>query len=143
MRLLGLLLLAGTLTVASASVQAASTSEAPYAEPVSITSAVDGPFTATGRALCASGEVATTFNFFLGSEPDGFKLVVGKKFSCDDGRGTFDMTLYVHVKPTARRNDFRWMITEATGAFEGLRGAGTGLGDYSDPPVDHYTGRVR
>ena len=143
MRLLGLLLLAGTLTVATASVQAAPSDQAPYAKPVSITSAVDGPFTATGHSLCSSGEVATTFNFFLGSEPDGFKLVVGKKFSCDDERGTFDMTLYVHVRPAARRNDFRWMITEATGAFEGLEGAGTGLGDYSDPAVDYYTGRVR
>ena len=45
MRLLGLLLLAGTLTVATASVQAASSDDAPYAEPVSITSAVDGPST--------------------------------------------------------------------------------------------------
>jgi hypothetical protein len=104
---------------------------------------VDGPFTATGQSLCSSGNVATTFNFFLGSEPDGFKVVVGKKFSCRDGRGTFDMTLHVHVRPAARRNDFRWMITDATGALEGLMGAGTGLGDYSDPPVDHYTGRTR
>jgi hypothetical protein len=143
MRVLSLLVLASALAVAVASAQAGSAEEAPYAEPVSITSAVDGPFTATGHSLCSSGEVATTFNFFLGSEPDGFNLVVGKKFSCDDERGTFDMTLYVHVRPAARRNDFRWMITEATGAFEGLRGAGTGFGDYSDPAVDYYTGRVR
>ena len=69
--------------------------------------------------------------------------MVGKKFTCDDERGTFDMTLYVHVRPAARRNGFRWMITEATGALEGPHGAGTGLGDYSDPAVDNYTGRVR
>jgi hypothetical protein len=143
MRLLSLLTFAVSLAVATASVQAASTNEAPYSQPVSITSAVDGPFTATGHSLCSSGGVATTFNFFLGSEPDGFNLVVGKKFTCDDARGTFDMTLYVHVRPAARRNGFRWMITEATGAFEGLVGAGTGFGDYSDPAVDYYTGRIR
>ena len=142
MRLLSLLLLAGTLAVAH-SARAASIDEAPYGERVSITSAVDGPFSAVGRSLCPSGQVATTYNFFLGSVPDGFNLVVGKSFTCDDGSGSFDLVLYVEVRPGARRNDFRWLITHGTGRYEGLLGAGTGVGDYSDPPVDHYTGRVR
>ena len=142
MRLLGLLLLAGALTVATASVQAASTDNAPYAEPASITSAVDGPFEATGRSLFASGQVATTYNFFLGSVPNGFNLVVGKSFNCDDGSGTFDVVIYVAVTPGAPRNNFRWLITHGTGQYEGLLGSGTGFGDSGDG-LDHYAGRVR
>lgn len=143
MRLVSLLVLAGTLAVAISSAQAASSDDAPYTAKVSITSAVDGPFRATGRSLCPSGQVATTYNFFLGSVADGFNLVVGKSFTCDDGSGTFDLVLYVEVRPGVRRNDFRWLITHGTGRYEGLHGAGTGVGDYSDPPIDHYTGRVR
>jgi hypothetical protein len=142
MRLLTLLVLAGALVATAASAQAESVDEAPYAEMVSLVSAVDGPFTATGRSVCSSGEVATTFNFFLGSTPDGFKLVVGKKFSCDDGSGTFDLALHVQVRPGAPRNSFRWMVTEGTGEFDGLLGAGTGYGDSTDS-LDHYSGRVR
>jgi hypothetical protein len=136
------LLAAGTLAVAIASAQAASSDEAPYAEKVSITSPVDGPFNATGRSLCPFGQVATTYNFFLGSVPDGFNLVVGKSFTCDDGSGTFDVVIYVEVTPGAPRNNFRWLITHGKGQYEGLLGAGTGFGDSLDG-LDHYTGRVR
>ena len=143
MRLLSLLVLAAALAVAAASAQAGSAEQAPYAEPVSITSAVDGPFEATGRSLCASGQVATTYNFFLGSVPDGFNLVVGKSFTCDDDSGTFDVVIYVAVRPGALRNNFRWLITHGTGQYEGLLGSGTGFGDSLGDGLDHYAGRVR
>jgi hypothetical protein len=147
---LGLLVVVGALAVVTAVAQAgpddqgvASSQEAPYAEKVSITSAVDGPFDATGRSLCPSGQVATTYNFFLGSVPDGFNLVVGKSFTCDDRSGTFDVVIYVEVKPRAERNNFRWLITHGTGQYEGLLGSGTGFGDSLGDGLDHYTGRVR
>jgi hypothetical protein len=142
MRLLSLFLLAGALAAAH-SAQAASIDEAPYSERVSITSAVDGPFSAAGRSLCPSGQVATTYNFFLGAVPDGFNLVVGKSFTCDDGSGSFDLVLYVEVRPAAPRNDFRWLVTHGTGRYEGLLGSGTGFGDSVGDGLDHYTGRVR
>ena len=142
MRLLSLLLLAGTLAVAT-SARAASIDEAPYTQKVSITSPVDGPFIATGHALCPSGQVATTYNFFLGSVPNGFNLVVGKSFTCDNGSGSFDLVLYVEVRPGAPRNNFRWLVTGGTGQYEGLFGSGTGFGDSLGDQLDHYTGRVR
>jgi hypothetical protein len=143
MRLFSLLILAGTLAVLTASARAASVDEAPYTNKVSITSAVDGPFNATGQSICPSGQVATTYNFFLGSVSNGFNLVVGKSFTCDDGSGTFDLVLYVEVRPGAPRNNFRWLITHGTGQYEGLFGSGTGFGDSLGDGLDHYTGRVR
>jgi len=144
---LGLLVVVGALAVVTAVAQAGPAGqggqEAPYAEKVSITSAVDGPFNATGRSLCPSGQVATTYNFFLGSVPDGFNLVVGKSFTCDDRSGTFDVVIYVEVKPGAARNNFRWLITHGTGQYEGLLGSGTGFGDSLGDGLDHYTGRAR
>jgi hypothetical protein len=141
------LVVVGALAVVTAVAQAnqggTADEEAPYAEKVSITSAVDGPFNATGRSLCPSGQVATTYNFFLGSLPDGFNLVVGKSFTCDDQSGTFDVVIYVEVRPGAPRNDFRWLVTHGTGRYEDLHGAGTGFGDSAGDRLDHYTGRVR
>jgi hypothetical protein len=141
LRLLTLLVLAVTLAIATNAV--ASSDEAPYTKKVSITSAVDGPFEAAGASLCSSGRVATTYNFFLGSVPDGFNLVVGKSFTCDDGSGTFDVVIYVEVRPGAPRNNFRWLITHGTGQYAGLLGSGTGFGDSFGDRLDHYTGRVR
>lgn len=142
MRVFSLFVLATALAVAGASAQAGSAEQAPFAEKVSITSPPDGPFNATGRSLCPSGDVATTYNFNVGSFPDGFDLVVGKTFTCDDGSGTFDVVVTVQVRPQEPRNNFRWMITDGTGEFEGLLGSGTGFGDRADG-LDHYTGRVR
>ena len=69
--------------------------------------------------------------------------MVGKSFTCDDGSGTFDVVIYVAVRPEAPRNNFRWLITHGTGQHEGLLGAGTGFGDSHRDGLGHYTGRVR
>jgi hypothetical protein len=148
MRRISLLVLAGTVAIASATAYAGSADEAPFAEKVSITSAADGPFTAAGQALCGSGQTATTFNFATRSLPDQVELVVGKTFSCADGTGTFDMVLAVQVRligegpplPTT----FRWMITDGTGQYESTLGSGTGAGVFAEGEfVDQYTGRAR
>jgi hypothetical protein len=148
MRLFSLLILAGALAVTVASAQAGSTTAPPFAQKVSITSAPDGPFSATGRALCSSGQVATTFNFAVGSLPDGVKLVVGKTLTCDDDSGSIDMVLSVRIRFVAggppHPTSFRWMITDGTGQYEGLLGSGTGVGAIASGEfVDRYTGRVR
>jgi hypothetical protein len=142
MRLLSLFLFAGALAVAAASARADSAEQAPFAEKVSITSAVDGPFDAAGRSICTTGGVATTYNFNVGSFPNGFDLVVGKTFTCDDGSGTLDVVVTVQVRPQEARNNFRWMITDGTGRYARTLGSGTGFGDPVDG-LDHYTGRVR
>jgi len=148
MRLFSLLVLAGMLALATTSAQAGSVEQPPFAAKVSITSAPDGPFSATGHSLCVSGQAATTFNFAVGSLPDGVKLVVGKTFRCDDDSGTFDMVLSVRIRFVAGGppypTSFRWLITDGTGQFEGLQGSGTGVGVITNGEfVDSYTGRVR
>ena len=68
--------------------------------------------------------------------------LVGKSFTCDDGSGTFDVVIYVAVRPEAPRNNFRWLITHGTGQYEGLLGSGTGFEDSAGDELDHYLGRV-
>ena len=77
--------------------------------------------------------------------PDGsFDLDVNKTFVCDDGSGSFDMLLFVRLKMVNGQftNNFRWMITNGTGAYEDLSGFGTGGGIPGDQPLDFYTGRT-
>src|SRR5688572_30489332 len=136
MRVFSLFVLAGALTVAAAPVQAGSVQQATSLKRVSITSAQNGPFTATGRLLCESGQASTPFVAVSRTYPDGsLDLVVVKRFACDDGSGTFEMTLHVRlefVSPGIFENTFRWMISGGTGLYEDLEGFGTGVGEHRD-----------
>lgn len=138
-RLCALPVLAGTLVFALA----ASPAEATILKQVEITSATDGPFTVRESGsgdLCPSGQTATTFNFVTRAEPNRLDLLVGKRLTCDDGSGTFDLVLAVRL---TGRDNFMWMVTGGTGKYEDLQGSGTGAG-YSTNGVfaDHYSGRV-
>ena len=68
--------------------------------------------------------------------------MVGKSFACDDGSGSFDVVIYVAVRPGAPRNNFRWLITHGTGPYDGLLGLYR-LRRQPLSDLDHYTGRVR
>jgi hypothetical protein len=145
MRLLGLLVLAVTLAVAT---NAASAGPAlpPTPFKISITSLPDGAFTATGHGLCPSGEASTPFAAIARTFPDGsLDLDVNKTFVCDDGTGSFDMLLFVQLKLVNGQftDNFRWMITNGTGAYEHFAGFGTGEGVTVDGQlIDQYTGRA-
>ena len=145
MRLLSLFVLAVTLAVATNAASAGpATPPTPFM--VSITSVPDGAFTATGHGVCPSGQASTTFAALARAFPDGsIDLDVNKSFVCDDGSGSFDMLLFVRLKMVNSQftNNFRWMITNGTGAYEDLAGAGTGQGVTVDgQAVDLYTGRT-
>ena len=145
MRLLSLLVLAGTLALATNAALAG-----PAAPPtpflVSIRSVPDGAFTATGHSLCPSGRASTPFAALARTFPDGsLDIDVNKTFVCDDGTGSFDMLLFVRLKLINGQftNNFRWMITNGTGAYEELAGSGTGEGVTVDGrALDLYTGRT-
>lgn len=145
MRLLTLLVLAASLAVAT-NAALATPAEPPAAFKVSITSAPDGPFTASGNDVCPSGQASTPFAAVTRTFSDGsLDLDVNKTFVCDDGSGSFDMLLFVRLKMVNGQftNNFRWMITSGTGAYEELSGFGTGEGITTDRAVDLYTGRTR
>ena len=144
MRLLSLLILATTLAVATNAASAGPAEVTPFK--LAITSAQAGAFTATGHGLCPSGQASTPFAALVRTFPDGsIDLDVNKTFVCDDGSGSFDMLLFVRLKLVAGQftNNFRWMITNGTGAYEHLAGSGSGEGVTIDgQAVDLYTGRV-
>lgn len=145
MRLLSLLTLATTLALAT---NAASAGPAGQVTPfkIAITSAQEGAFTATGHGLCPSGQASTFFAALARTFPDGsIDLDVNKSFVCDDGSGSFDMLLFVRLKLVNGQftNNFRWMITNGTGAYEDLAGFGSGQGvTIEGKAIDLYTGRV-
>ena len=103
----------------------------------------EGPFVATGAAVdegvvCGSGDVVTTFTKAAGFQ-SGFavNLTVGKKFTCDDGSGTFSAKLQVRIN-FAQGVAFRWVITGGTGDYEDLHGEGSGVVGF--PDTDIYQG---
>ena len=143
MRLLGLLALVGTLAVTAAPAQAAPARQGLFVKKLSITSVPDGPFTTTSRDLCPSGQAETPVAAVIGDYPDGgVDLLVTKRFTCDDGSGTFDMVLFVQLRFAGGFTDnFRWLITTGTGRYRDVQGFGTGVGTTTNGVfLDHYTG---
>jgi hypothetical protein len=147
MRLFRFLVLVGTVAVVAGPVQAGSVHQAISLKKISIESLQEGAFTATGRSLCAAGQASTPFAAVSRTYPDGsLDLVVVKKFTCDDGSGTFEMTLHVQLKAVSGgtfENNFRWLISSGTGSYEDLEGFGTGVGiTRNGDAIDIYTGRI-
>ena len=67
-----------------------------------------------------------------------------KKFTCDDGSGTFEMTLHVQLKAVSGgtfENNFRWLISSGTGRYEDLEGFGTGVGITRDGDAHRHLHR--
>lgn len=143
--MLSLLVLGVTLALAT---NAASAGPAAPPAPfkISITSVPDGVFTATGQGVCPSGQASTPFAALARTFPDGsIDLDVNKTFACDDGSGSFDMLLFVRLRMVNGQftNNFRWMITNGTGAYADLSGFGTGEGvTIRGQALDLYTGRT-
>jgi hypothetical protein len=144
MRLLTLFTLAVALAIGTNAASAGPEQIAPFK--FAMTSAPDGPFTATGHGLCPSGQASTLFVAVPRTFPDGsLDLDVNKSYVCDDGSGSFEMLIFVRLKLVNGQftNNFRWMITNGTGAYEDLTGSGTGEGTAIDGQlIDLFTGRT-
>lgn len=94
-----------------------------------------GEFTASGPAvdsgmMCPSGALVDVYVKaapMIGQSPRGVNLQIVKEFTCDDGSGTFLVKLQVRIDylkwPT-----FNWVVMDGTGAYEDLKGNGSGFG---------------
>jgi hypothetical protein len=98
-----------------------------------------GDFTTSGPAtdsglICPAGTVLDTSLVFGGFQSGrGFQVLVRKTFTCNDGSGTFFVKLQVHAANDGTES-FTWVAQGGTGAYESLRGSGTGFSVPNDDP---------
>ena len=107
-----------------------------------------GPFVATGPAvdsdlMCPSGDTIDVFGKVSAFETGvGFNIQLGKLFTCDDGSGDFVVKLQIRIDP--KGTNFNWVVVNGSGAYERLRGTGSGVGlpDPGAEVLDVYTGKL-
>jgi hypothetical protein len=98
-----------------------------------------GDFTTSGPAtdsglICPAGTVLDTSLVFGGFQSGrGFQVLVRKTFTCNDGSGTFFVKLQVHAANDGTES-FTWVVQGGTGAYESLKGSGTGFSVPNDDP---------
>jgi hypothetical protein len=111
-----------------------------------------GTFTAEGPAvddglICGSGTVNDTRLIFAGFQGGrGAQIPVRKTFTCEGG-DQFFVKIQVHLDFESATETFSWVILGGTGAYENLRGSGSGttVSDGSDPQtgnINTYAGFV-
>ena len=90
-----------------------------------------GDFDASGQAaekdlICASGTFVDTGIFFAGyqSQRGIVQLQVFKEFDCGDG--TFFVKMPIKANVDTGFETFTWVVMGGTGAYESLRGSGSG-----------------
>jgi len=113
-----------------------------------------GDFHATGAAvdaglICASGTVVDTRIQFGGFQSGrGVQIPVRKHFSCDNGRGTLEIKIQVHLDFATNTETFSWVVLSGTGDYAHTNGAGSGttVGDGSHDPqtgnINTYVGNL-
>jgi hypothetical protein len=117
--------------------------------------AANGPNTGTfdargdagaGGLICQRGTVADLVTIDRQAFASGRLLdfTVPKRFTCDDGSGTFVVELVVHIDPVLRTETFTWRVLRGTAAYIRLQGAGTGTTLSSGPSqaVNSYIGTL-
>ncbi len=124
----------------------ASPAAATAPEPVQITGPIasdgTGTFTAIGP-VCPSGTNATLLDQVVSRSGKQIQILVVHEFTCDDGSGSFQLSLQVHLVFQPFSDTFTWTVLSGTGAYEKLHGTGTGSGVPTDTGiVDSYTGAV-
>lgn len=115
-------------------------------QPVTITVVDTGqadPFTASGGPICAAGNVFNASVLFVGWQSGSHaRILIVKRFVCPDG--TFDILLRVDLDFETGDTVATWSVTDGTGAYASLHGAGSLTGDKTDPDalsiLDVYTG---
>jgi hypothetical protein len=108
-------------------------------------------FVATGPAVdagvvCPTGTVDDVSVVVSGSPTNPYLILhVLKKFTCQDGSGTFDLKLVVRLNNTTRATTARWHFVSGTGNYAGLHGNGSLVGTPIVPGAsihDVYDGKV-
>lgn len=110
-----------------------------------------GTFDARGDAgtnglICQHGTVADLVTIDGEAFATGKLLdfTVPKKFTCDDGTGTFVVEIVVHIDSALKTETFTWRVLRGTAAYARLQGAGAGTTLSSGPSrvVNTYTGTL-
>lgn len=110
-----------------------------------------GTFDAKGDAaasglICQRGTVLDLVTIDREAFASGKLLdfTVPKKFTCDDGSGTFVVELVVHIDPALKTETFTWRVLRGTAAYVRLQGAGIGTTLSSGPSqaLNTYTGTL-
>jgi hypothetical protein len=110
-----------------------------------------GTFDASGDAgasglICQHGIVSDLVTIDREAFASGQLLdfTVPKRFTCDDGSGTFVVELVIHIDPVLKTETFTWRVLRGTAAYVRLQGAGTGSTMNSDPSLvqNTYTGTL-
>ena len=104
-------------------------------------------FTTDGALLYPSGEAEPFANVAGGGrqEKGTFTFHIVKVLTCDDGSGTFEMQIEAAFIRQAGgpRGGFSIVQGSGTGDYEGLRGAGSLIGEGIDHGIlDHYVGQL-
>jgi hypothetical protein len=106
-----------------------------------------GTFTAEGGVVCGSGTTDDDVVVRGGRRTVTFH--VRKTFTCADGSGTFVVQIQARLQPCDATNSGNWVFVDGTGAYEGLRGAGSLVGTYApgdsctaDRVDDHLVGSM-
>ena len=106
--------------------------------------AASGPAVDAG-IVCASGTVNDVSVVVNGNPSSGFRtLHVLKRFNCNGG-GTFDVKMKVRLDLTTNATTARWNIVSGTGAYAGLKGNGSLVGNPIVPGtsiLDVYDGKA-
>jgi hypothetical protein len=118
---------------------------------VSVKGPNTGTFDARGDAsagglICQHGIVADLVTIDREAYASGKLLdfTIPKKFTCDDGSGTFVIELVIHIDPVLKTETFTWRVQRGTAAYVRLQGSGTGTTLSSGPSraVNTYTGTL-
>jgi len=141
--------LAGTV-VAAASAPAAATppTDVEIVSPIDLTNGT-GSFDVIaddGEVLCDEGAVVNLFSLFVGGQSGSqAQILVVHEFTCDDGSGSFLLSLRVKLDFIAGTTTASWSVLDGTGAYERLHGSGSLVGTLScglDCILDTYTGAM-
>jgi len=76
--------------------------------------------------MCPSGDTIDLFGRPSGGTPQRVNFQVVKRFTCDDGSGSFDVKLQVRID--RKGDNYQWVVLDGSGAYERLHGVGDGVG---------------
>jgi hypothetical protein len=99
-----------------------------------------------GEVLCDEGSVENLLTRFVGDRSDSHaQILVSHEFTCDDGSGSFLLSLRVRLDFATGNTSGSWSVLDGTGDFAKLHGSGSVVGTLTCGPdciLDTYTGGV-
>ena len=97
-----------------------------------------------GGVLCDAGSLENLLTRFVGGQSGSHgQILVVHEFTCDDGSGSFLLSLRVKVDFDAGDTTASWSVLDGTGDYAKLHGSGSLVGTLScegDCILDTYTG---